>query len=76
LTVICNIEDLVVSPDGRLALCDYADKGQLLVIGIKRREIIGTVDLGPKLYMAYSQDMGTFAIISSKTTVNIWGITP
>ena len=71
-----NVEDLVVSPDGQLILCDYADKGQLLAINIVKREIVGTVDLGPKLYMAYSQDMSTFAIISSKTSVNIWGISP
>ena len=71
-----NVEDLAVSPDGQLILCDYADKGQLLVINIVKREIVGTVDLGPKLYMAYSQDMSTFAIISSKTMVNIWGISP
>jgi len=69
-----NVEDLAISPDERLALCDYADKGQLLVISIGKHEIVGTVDLGPKLYMAYSQDMSTFAIISSKTTVNIWGV--
>jgi WD40 repeat protein len=69
-----NIEDLEISPDGQLLVGDYTGQGQLLFINLTSREIIGSINLGPKLYMAYSADFSQFAIVSSKTSVTIWGL--
>jgi WD40 repeat protein len=68
------VEDIVVSPDSQLILGVYKDKGQLLIINIVKREIVGNLDIGPKLYMSYSPDLSTFVVVSAKTTVTIWGI--
>ncbi|MFZ5911387.1 MAG: WD40 repeat domain-containing protein [Chloroflexota bacterium] len=68
------IEDVVISPDGQVLVAVYKDKGKLLLIDIVDREIKGNIDIGPKLYMSYSPDISTFAVVSTKTTVTIWGI--
>lgn len=70
------VEDVAISPDGQLLICVYKDRGKLLLIEIAEREIVGTIDIGPKLYMSYSPDISTFAVVSTKTTVTIWGISP
>jgi WD40 repeat protein len=70
------IEDTVVSPDGQILLGVYKDKGKLLIIDIVRREIVGLLDIGPKLYMSYSPGISKFAVVSTETTVTIWGVEP
>lgn len=67
------IDDVVVSPDGRVLVGTYKDKGRLLLIDIVDREIKGDINIGPKLYMSYSPDISTFVVVSTKTTVTIWG---
>jgi WD40 repeat protein len=68
------IEDAVISPDGRVLVAVYKDKGKLLLIDIADREVKGSINIGPKLYMSYSPDITTFAVVSTKTTVTIWSI--
>lgn len=68
------VEDIVVSPDSKVIVCVYKDKGKLLLIDIFDREIKGTVDIGPKLFMSYSPDISTFAVVSTRTTVTIWSV--
>ena len=70
------IDDVVISPDGQVLVCTYKDKGRLLLIDILDREIKGEFNIGPKLYMSYSPDISTFAVVSTKTTVTIWEISP
>ena len=70
------IDDVVISPDGQVLVGTYKDKGKLLLIDIVDREIKGNIDIGPKLYMSYSPDISTFAVVSTKTTVTIWGVSP
>lgn len=70
------IDDVVISPDGQILVGTYKDRGKLLLIDIVDREIKGNIDLGPTLYMSYSPDISTFAIVSTATTVTIWGISP
>lgn len=68
------IDDTVISPDGQVLVGTYKDKGKLLLIDILDREIKGNIDIGPTLYMSYSPDISTFAVVSTETTVTIWGI--
>jgi WD40 repeat protein len=70
------IDDVVVSPDNQILIGTYKDKGKLLLIDIIGREVKGSIDIGPTLYMSCSPDISTFAIVSTKTTVTIWGISP
>ena len=71
------IDDIVISPDGRVLIGTYKDhKGKLLLIDIVDREIKGNIDIGPTIYMSYSPDISTFATVSTKTTVTIWGVSP
>lgn len=68
------IDDTVISPDGQVLVGTYKDRGKLLLIDIVDREIKGNIDIGPTLYMSYSPDISTFAVVSTETTVTIWGI--
>jgi WD40 repeat protein len=70
------IDDVVISPDGQVLVGTYKDKGKLLLIDILDREIKGNFNIGPKLYMSYSPDISTFAVVSTKTTVTLWEISP
>ena len=70
------IDDTVISPDGQVLVGTYKDRGKLLLIDIVDREIKGNIDIGPTLYMSYSPDISTFAVVSTKNTVTIWGISP
>jgi len=70
------IEDVVISPDSQLLLGVYKDKGKLLVIEIAEREIIGSIEIGPKLYMTYLPDTSMFAVVSTKKSVTIWDVSP
>lgn len=71
------IEDVVISPDGRVLIGTYKDHlGKLLLIDIVDREIKGNIDIGPTIYMSYSPDISTFATVSTNTTVTIWGVSP
>lgn len=70
------IDDTVISPDGQVLVGTYKDRGKLLLIDILDREIKGNIDIGPTLYMSYSPDISTFAVVSTETTVTIWGISP
>lgn len=70
------IDDTVISPDSQVLVGTYKDKGKLLLIDIVDREIKGNIDIGPTLYMSYSPDISTFAVVSTKDTVSIWGVSP
>lgn len=70
------VEDVVFNSDGRIILGSYKDRGQLLIIHNGKREIIGYVNLGPKLLMSYSQDIRLFAVLATRTSVTIWGVEP
>lgn len=70
------IDDTVISPDGQVLVGTYKDRGKLLLIDILDREIKGNIDIGPTLYMSYSPDISTFAVVSTETTVTIWGVSP
>lgn len=71
------IDDVVISPDGRILIGTYKDhRGKLLLVDIIDREIKGNIDVGQTIYMSYSPDISTFATISTKTTVTIWGVSP
>ena len=71
------IEDVVISPDGRVLIGAYKDHlGKLLLIDIIDREIKGNIDIGPTIYMSYSPDISTFATVSTENSVTIWGVSP
>ncbi len=70
------IDDTVISPDNQVLVGTYKDRGELLLIDILDREIKVNIDIGPTLYMTYSPDINTFAIVSTEKTVTIWGISP
>ena len=69
------LEDLIFSSDGRLVLGTYKDKGLLMAFDIVSREpIFCCSNLCPVTLLSYSPDLSVFAILSSKTSVSIWGI--
>ena len=68
------IEDAVISPDGKVMVALYKDKGILLLIDVKNRDVVNEINIGPKLFMSYSADIATFVVVSTKTTVTIWGV--
>lgn len=70
------IEDVAISADGQVLVAVYKDKGRLLLIDIIDREIKGNINIGPKLFMSYSPDLSMFAVVSTNTTVTIWGVPP
>ena len=68
------IEDAVISPDGKVMVAIYKDKGILLLIDVKNHEVVNEITIGPKLFMSYSADIASFVVVSTKTTVTIWGV--
>lgn len=68
------IEDVVIAPDNKVMICLYKDKGRMLLINIEDGEIRGDINIGSKLFLSYSPDIGTFAVVSTKTKVTIWNV--
>lgn len=68
------LEDLVFSPDGKVIIGSYKNKGLLMLFDRAARNPIGTIDLGPSLLMSYSFDLRMFAVLSTRTSVSIWGV--
>jgi len=68
------IEDVVIAPDNKVMICLYKDKGRMLLINIDDGVVRGDISIGTKLYLSYSPDISTFAVVSSKTTVTIWNV--
>lgn len=72
--LIDAIEDVVIAPDSKVMLCLYKDKGKLLLINIEDGDVKAEVNIGSKLFMSYSPDISTFAVVSTKTKVTIWNV--
>ena len=68
------LEDLVFSPDGKVIIGSYKNKGLLMLFDREARNPIGTIDLGPSLLMSYSFDLRMFAVLSTRISVSIWGV--
>ena len=68
------IEDLVFSEDGNLIMGVLKDRGKLQIYSIADREVFGEIDIGSKLLMSYSPDLRMFVVISTRTSVTVWGI--
>jgi hypothetical protein len=52
----------------------YKDKGILLLIDVRNSDVVNEITIGPKLFMSYSANIATFVVVSTKTTVTIWGV--
>jgi WD40 repeat protein len=68
------IEDVVIAPDNKVMICLYKDKGRMLLINIEDGKIRGDINIGSKLFLSYSPDISTFAVVSTKTKVTIWNV--
>jgi WD40 repeat protein len=68
------IEDVVIAPDNKVMICLYKDKGRMLLINIEDGEIRGDINIGSKLFLSYSPDISTFAVVSTRTHVTIWNV--
>jgi len=68
------IEDVVIAPDNKVMICLYKDKGRMLLINIDDGEIKEDINIGTKLFLSYSPDISTFAVVSTKTKVTIWNV--
>ena len=64
----------MIAPDNKVMICLYKDKGRMLLINIEDGEIRGDINIGSKLFLSYSPDIGTFAVVSTKTKVTIWNV--
>lgn len=76
ISLIDAVEDLVFSADSKLLVGAYKDRGLIAIFDVNRREQVGTIDLGPITLLSYTPDVRMFAVLSTKTTVTIWGISP
>jgi len=68
------IEDVVIAPDNKVMIALYKDKGRMLLINIEDGVIRGDFSIGTKLYLSYSPDISTFAVVPTNNTVTIWNV--
>jgi hypothetical protein len=67
------IQNMVMLSDGRTLLAFDPAQGQLDAIDIGSKSIVGSVAVGPLLFLEYSADQTAFAVVT-KSSVSIWGI--
>lgn len=69
------VQNLVVLPDGGAVLGYDPLTGQLDLIDVGSKSVVGTLDLGSVALIDYSHDLRRFVALQ-KTSITLWGLTP
>ncbi|HUH99135.1 MAG TPA: hypothetical protein VLZ89_17375 [Anaerolineales bacterium] len=69
------VQNMIVLSDGQSVLGYDPGTGQLEAVDTSSKSIVGTVDLGPLLFMDYSADFSRLVVVT-RSSVAVWGVRP